>query len=267
MKAFAFVILCASVLWGCADKAVSPRAENCNLDGYFALHTGNWWVYQGEQKFVTTYPAGEPELRGTETFRDSIVVVGSTIFDGHTSYELHVYRNDTAFSRLFVALEGDSMLWSGNMFYNIDCTCLHSKMIGGGTCSSRGRTTVERLTKEDEPVSTIDNDGNLIQMIIGHKINVDNATSNTSAPNYPDVKLFQLWDADSTYIVTPDDAVFVESGSRSYVRSSRQDIQVVKNVGIISWSGEQITNFEEHPTKPKKAVVTFTRTLIRSSVH
>lgn len=267
MKAFAFALLCASILWGCTDKGVSPHDENCNLDEYFALHTGNWWVYTGEQKFVTTYPVGEPELRGIETFRDSIVVVGSTIFDGRSSYELHVYRNGTPFDSLFVAMEGDSILWSGNVFYNVDCTCLYSKMISGGTCPSRGRTTVERLTREDERLPSIDKDGNLVDLVVGHKITVDNATSNTSAPSYPDVKLFQLWDADSTYVVTPDDAVFIESGSRSYVRTSRQDIQVVKNVGIISWSGEQVTDFEEHPTKPKKSVVTFTRTLVRSSVH
>lgn len=267
MKAFACALLCASILWGCADKGVSPHDENCNLDEYLALHTGNWWVYTGEQNFVTSYPTGEPELRGIETFRDSIVVMGSTIFDGHSSYELHVYRNGTPFDTLFVALEGDSVLWSGNMFYNIDCTCLHARMLSGGTCRSRERTMVNQLTMEADPVPTIDKDGNLINMIVSHKITVANATSNTSAPNYPDVKLFQLWDEDAASIISPDDAVFVASGSRSYAQTSRQDIQVVKNVGIISWSGERIADFETHPTKPQKSVVTFKRTLVRSSVH
>lgn len=267
MKAFAFVLLCASILWGCADKGAGPHDENCNLDEYLALHTGNWWVYTGEQTYVTSYPTGEPELRGIENFRDSIVVMGSTIFDGHSSYELHVHRNGTPFDTLFVALEGDSILWSGNIFYSVDCTCLHTKMLSGGTCPSRERTTVNSLTMEADPLPTIDKDGNLVNMIIGHKITVANATSNASTPNYPDVKMFQLWDEDSSFIVSPDDAVFAVSGSKSYKQTSRQEIQVVKNVGIISWSGERIADFETHPTQPKKTVVRFKRTLVRSSVH
>jgi len=268
MKAFACALLCASILWGCADKGVSPHDGNCNLDEYFALHTGNWWVYKGEQLYVTSYPTGEPELRGIENFRDSIVVMGSTIFDGHSSYELHVYRNGTPFDTLFVALEGDSVLWSGNVYYNIDCTCLHTKMLSGGICSSRERTTVNRLTMEADPLPTIDKDGNLVNMIVGHKITVANATtSNTSAPNYPDVKLFQMWDEDSLFIVSPDDVAFAISGSKSYKQTSRQEIQVVKNVGIISWSGERVADFETHPTQPKKTVVSFNRTLVLSSVH
>ncbi len=232
---FPLLALCAAIT--SCDKLTEPTPDNCSLENFAKLQTGNWWVYERYETDLNNQ-----KIAGTEGI-DSTVVEGTALKFGKTAYMMvHYITNDGGITyttdTTWMAADGERVLMLPSDINEMFCGCLDDHWINGADCSADGWTALDTMIYESMPARITKTDGtdSMITSTIQHHSRITGhrgeqggmivAGQQVAVREYSMDNLFEL------RLTEPEDVRFT-SGSRTATQTSITSLTLAENIGLV----------------------------------
>lgn len=268
-----FIAFLSIALASCSG-VVTPD-DICSVDSFMPLRTGNWWIYECEER------SGDGSVK--RRFTDSVTVRGTLPSTTGDAYELSVVRQfddgNSPFLFSHVAIrDGQSVKLSqlrGNHVITtsywdmLSNECLCKPLLGLALDCNEQWTSIDTVIRGDT-LPTVAPDNTIILSMIASHIRQNAVKTRITKPIEfaefgvePEALLIEILGTDSMYVVEPKDATMdpqYGSGATD-IKTSRV---FTKNVGILK---EEVTFQQGWPDGSRTHLTTIYKRLVRFNVR